>query len=80
MKKFDQYIKDNLSQPQTPPLDAWKNIEEKLDKKEKKKQEINPCYFAGNIIYIIKNSAVLAPERAYNYKADKVNNKCFCQL
>ena len=48
MKKFDQYIKDNLSQPQTPPLDAWKNIEEKLDKKEKKKRIIPIFYWIGS--------------------------------
>ena len=48
MKKFDQYIKDNLSQPQTPPLDAWKNIEEKLDKKEKKKRIIPIFYWISS--------------------------------
>ena len=37
MNKFDQHIKKKLSQQQAPPLDAWKNIEEKLDDKKKKR-------------------------------------------
>ena len=34
MNKFDQHIKDKLSQPQLPPMDAWKNIQEKLDENQ----------------------------------------------
>ncbi len=48
MNKFDQHIKDKLSQPQLPPLDAWKNIQEKLDEKEKKKRIIPLFYWIGS--------------------------------
>ncbi|QTV06820.1 porin family protein [Faecalibacter bovis] len=37
MNKFDHHIKNKLSEHQTPPIDAWKNIEEKLDQKKKKR-------------------------------------------
>lgn len=37
MNNFDQKIKDKLSQPQAPPLDAWTNIENQLHKKPKRK-------------------------------------------
>lgn len=47
MNKFDQHIKDKLSQPQLPPMEAWKNIQEKLDKKEKKKRIIPIFYWIG---------------------------------
>ncbi len=48
MNKFDQHIKDKLSQPQLPPMDAWKNIQEKLDEKEKKKRIIPLFYWIGS--------------------------------
>lgn len=48
MNKFDQHIKDKLSQPQLPPMEAWKNIQEKLDKKEKKKRIIPIFYWIGS--------------------------------
>ncbi|MGL5234291.1 MAG: hypothetical protein ACRC8Z_06020 [Empedobacter falsenii] len=48
MNKFDQHIKDKLSQPQLPPLDAWKNIQEKLDEKENKKRIIPLFYWIGS--------------------------------
>ena len=48
MNKFDQHIKDKLSQNQVPPLDAWKNIEEKLDKKENKNKLIPIIYWVGS--------------------------------
>lgn len=48
MKKFDQHIKEKLSQPQLPPVDAWKNIEEKLDEKEKKKRLLPIFYWIGS--------------------------------
>ncbi len=48
MNKFDQHFKDKLSQPQLPPLDAWKNIQEKLDEKEKKKRIIPLFYWIGS--------------------------------
>lgn len=68
MNKFDQHIKDKLSQPQLPPLDAWKNIQEKLDEKEKKKRIIPLFYWIGStaaclvtgisIYYFNQNDAV----------------------
>lgn len=48
MNKLDQNIKEKLSQPQVPPLDAWKNIQEKLDEKEKKKRIIPLFYWIGS--------------------------------
>ncbi|WP_413532645.1 outer membrane beta-barrel protein [Empedobacter brevis] len=45
MNKFDQHIKDKLSQPHLPPTDSWKNIQEKLDEKEKKKRIIPLFYW-----------------------------------
>ena len=70
MNKFDQHIKDKLSQPQLPPLDAWKNIQEKLDEKEKKKRIIPLFYWIGStaaclvagisIYYFNQNDAVNA--------------------
>lgn len=50
MNKFDQHFKDKLSQPQLPPLDAWKNIQEKLDEKEKKKRIIPLFYWIGSTV------------------------------
>ena len=68
MNKFDQHIKDKLSQPQLPPMDAWKNIQEKLDEKEKKKRIIPLFYWIGStaaclvagisIYYFNQNDAV----------------------
>ena len=68
MNKFDQHFKDKLSQPQLPPLDAWKNIQEKLDEKEKKKRIIPLFYWIGStaaclvagisIYYFNQNDAV----------------------
>ena len=46
MKKFDQHIKDNLSKPQAPPLDAWANIERHLD--QKKKRKLIPIWFSAS--------------------------------
>lgn len=48
MNKFDQNIKNKLSQPQLPPLEAWKNIQEKLDEKEKKRRIIPIFYWIGS--------------------------------
>lgn len=48
MNKFDQHIKNKLSQPQVPPLDAWKNIQDKLDEKEKKRRIIPLFYWIGS--------------------------------
>ncbi|WP_313581622.1 hypothetical protein [Chishuiella sp.] len=48
MNKFDQHIKDKLSQPHIPPLDAWKNIEKELNKKKKKNRIIPLLYFVGS--------------------------------
>jgi hypothetical protein len=48
MNKLDQHIKNKLSQPQVPPLDAWKNIQEKLDEKEKKRRIIPLFYWIGS--------------------------------
>lgn len=48
MNKFDQHIKEKLSQQQVPPLDAWKNIQEKLDEKEKKRRIIPLFYWIGS--------------------------------
>ncbi len=68
MNKFDQHIKDKLSQAQLPPMDAWKNIQEKLDEKEKKKRIIPLFYWIGStaaclvagisIYYFNQNDAV----------------------
>lgn len=68
MNKFDQHFKDKLSQPQLPPLDAWKNIQEKLEEKEKKKRIIPLFYWIGStaaclvagisIYYFNQNDAV----------------------
>ena len=70
MKKFDQYIKDNLSQPQTPPLDAWKNIQEKLDEKEKKKRIIPLFYWIGSTAACL----VLGVGVYYFYQNDTINS------
>lgn len=70
MKKFDQYIKDNLSQPQTPPLDAWKNIQEKLDEKEKKKRIIPLFYWIGSTAACL----VLSVGVYYFYQNDTINS------
>lgn len=43
MNKFDQHIKNKLTEQQAPPFDAWKNIESKLD--ETKKRRIIPFIF-----------------------------------
>lgn len=48
MNKFDQHIKDKLSQSQLPPMDAWKNIQQKLDEKEKKKRIVPIFYWIGS--------------------------------
>ena len=48
MKKFDQHIKEKLSQSQLPPIDAWKNIQEKLDEKEKKRRIFPIFYWIGS--------------------------------
>lgn len=48
MNKFDQHIKDKLSQPHVPPLDAWKNIEKELNEKKKKNRIIPLLYFIGS--------------------------------
>ncbi|MGV1001873.1 hypothetical protein ACTS9U_10735 [Empedobacter falsenii] len=68
MNKFDQHVKDKLSQPQLPPMDAWKNIQEILDEKEKKKRIIPLFYWIGStaaclvagisIYYFNQNDAV----------------------
>ena len=43
MNKFDQHIKDKLSTPQAPPLEAWGNIEQKLE--PQKKRRIIPLFY-----------------------------------
>ncbi|WP_298775370.1 hypothetical protein [uncultured Empedobacter sp.] len=48
MNKLDQHIKDKLSQPQLPPTDAWKNIQQKLDEKEKKKRIVPIFYWISS--------------------------------
>ena len=48
MKKFEQEIKNQLTTPQMPPLDAWENIQKKLDEKEKKKRIIPLFYWIGS--------------------------------
>lgn len=68
MKKFDKHIKDRLSQSQIPPIDAWKNIQEKLDKEEKKRRIVPILYWIGSsaacfvagigIYYLYQNDAV----------------------
>ncbi|WP_282630730.1 porin family protein [Empedobacter sedimenti] len=47
MNKFDQHIKDKLSQPQIPPIDAWKGIQEKLNT-DRKKRSIPLFYWIGS--------------------------------
>ena len=70
MKKFDQYIQDNLSQPQTPPLGAWKNIQEKLDEKEKKKRIIPLFYWIGSTAACL----ILGVGVYYFYQNDTINS------
>ena len=48
MNKFDQHIKDKLSQSQIPPIDAWKGIQEKLDETDRKKSSIPLFYWIGS--------------------------------
>ncbi|WP_322971592.1 hypothetical protein [Faecalibacter sp. LW9] len=43
MNKFDQQIKDKLSAPQAPPLEAWKTIEQHIEPKRNRK--IIPFYY-----------------------------------
>lgn len=69
MKKFDQHIKDKLTQPQVPPFDAWKNIEQKLDNKKKKR--IIPIWIASSAASV---AAIVGIYYWMNQSNDSVTN------
>ncbi len=91
MNKFDQHIKDKLSQQQVPPFDAWKNIEKGLDEKKEKKRIVPLFYWVGStaaclilgvgVFYFAQNDAQLphnTPQivnQPSNQSKNKTNDK-----
>lgn len=84
MNKFDQHIKEKLSQQQFPPMDAWKNIQEKLDEKEKKKRIIPifywigstaACLVAGIAVYYFNQNETIGENQFPTNEIVKTNSK-----
>jgi len=47
MNKFDQHIKDKLTEHQLPPIDAWDNIEQLLEQPTKNKKRLLWVWFGS---------------------------------